>query len=73
MKRYVLKDKVLFDWLCANSDDFYEEFQKACAQSFENEYFGFAIFINPPTGGNEQHLLCDFLNFHQTRNNYLYI
>ena len=41
MKRYVLKDKVLFDWLCANSDDFYEEFQKACAQSFENEYFGF--------------------------------
>lgn len=38
MKRYVLKDKVLFDWLCENSDDFNKEFQKACAQGFENNW-----------------------------------
>ena len=38
MKKYILKDKVLFDWLCANSDDFYEEFQKACTQGFENNW-----------------------------------
>lgn len=38
MKKYILKDKVLYDWLCANSDDFEEEFQKACAQGFENNW-----------------------------------
>ena len=38
MKKYVLKDKVLYDWLCANSDDFEEEFQKACTQGFENNW-----------------------------------
>ncbi len=41
MKRYVLKDKVLFDWLCDNSDDFNKEFQKACAQGFEYDNLEF--------------------------------
>ena len=35
MRKYTLKDKVLYDWLCENSDDFDKEFQKACAQGFE--------------------------------------
>ena len=38
MKKYTLKDKVLYDWLCENSDDFDKEFQKACAKGFENTW-----------------------------------
>ena len=38
MKKYVLKDKVLYDWLCENSENFNKEFQKACAQGFENNW-----------------------------------
>lgn len=41
MKKYILKDKVLFNWLCENSDGFNKEFQKACAQGFKNDYCDF--------------------------------
>lgn len=50
MKRYVLKDKVLYDWLCENSDDFDKEFQKACAKGFENTWeFVFISFLPKKT------------------------
>lgn len=56
MKKYVLKDKVLFDWLCENSDDFNKEFQKACAQGFEYVDCGF-ICLSFST--NENSALCE--------------
>ena len=50
MKKYVLKDKVLFDWLCENSDDFDKEFQKACAKGFENTWeFVYISFLPKKT------------------------
>ena len=50
MKKYILKDKVLYDWLCENSDDFDKEFQKACAQGFENTWeFVYISFLPKKT------------------------
>ena len=50
MKKYTLKDKVLFDWLCENSDDFDKEFQKACAKGFENTWeFVYISFLPKKT------------------------